>query len=86
MYIFSLESIPSFTCDACQLDKHHVSFLVLVPNATSFALIQYNIWDLSLVDYRTSYNYLGTFIDSYSHMTLLYLLKNGIGVLMSLMV
>ena len=76
-------SIPSilncFDCEACELGKHHrISFPLRENNRrlVPFDLVHSDVWSPSPTTALLGFNYFVTFIDDYSRMTWLFLLKN----------
>ena len=66
-----------FPCEACQLSKHHrVSFVPRIDKRASsfFELVHSDIWGpINIVSNK--FQYFVTFVDDYSHMTWLFLMK-----------
>lgn len=66
-----------FFCEACELAKHHRSFYAPVNqrSASPFMVIHSDVWGLSPVTSLSGYRWFVTFIDCYSRVTWVYLLK-----------
>ena len=75
--LFSQLKIFYFQCETCILAKsHRVSFpLHLNKKDTPFALIHSNVWGPSPITSVNSFRWFVLFVDDYTRMTWLYLLK-----------
>ena len=70
--------MPSLECEACQLRKHHrSSFSSSGPSrqSESFDLVHTNIWGPSHISTLNGFLYFVIFVDDYSRMTWLFLMK-----------
>jgi len=71
-------SISSLGCESCELGKHHRAiFQSRVNNRSSsaFELVHSNVWGPSRVPSIKDFRYFLHFVDDFSRMTWLYLLK-----------
>lgn len=74
----SLKSRPSFSCEACQLGKHHQTSLPCDTTTRSFHPFQHvhsDIWGPSPVLGYEGHRYFVIFIDNHSRMCQCYILK-----------
>ena len=65
--------------EPCQLGKHHRSTFVhrVVSRVLHpFALVHTDVWGPSPVPLKLGFRYFITFVDDYSHLTWLYLMKD----------
>ncbi|XP_077232595.1 uncharacterized protein LOC143869939 [Tasmannia lanceolata] len=72
-------SISHFQCQSCELGKHHrVSFPSRVVSRVDslFQLVHSDVWEPSRVASNNGFKYFIVFIDDFSHMTCVYLLKD----------
>ena len=70
--------MPSLECEACQLRKHHrSSFSSSGPScqSESFDLVHTDIWGPSCISTLNGFIYFVIFVDDYSRMTWLFLMK-----------
>ena len=76
--MFSGISVEDFQCEICELAKHkRVSFLINSERTTNpFNLINSNIWGPAEVPNVSGSRWFVTFIDDYSRVTWVFLLKN----------
>jgi len=75
----SLKNVSEFLFEACQLGKHtRASFPSRVDRRASapFVLVHTDVWGPSRTVSRNGHRYFVTFIDDYSRMTWLYLMKD----------
>jgi hypothetical protein len=66
------------SCETCQLSKHpHVPFPSRIVSRVSrpFELVHYDIWGPMNIA-SNKFHYFVTFVDDFSHMTWLFLMKN----------
>jgi len=79
LYVILVEaSISSLGCESCELGKHHhATFQSRVNSRSSFTfeLVHSDVWDPSRVPSIKDFRYFLLFIDDFSRMTWLYLLK-----------
>lgn len=74
----TLSRVSSLECEACQLGKHHRSSFPSSSHGRqkeSFDLVHTDIWGPSRTLSITGYHYFVVFVDDYSRMTWLFLLK-----------
>ncbi|XP_071714909.1 uncharacterized protein [Rutidosis leptorrhynchoides] len=72
-------SVSSLYCESCQFAKHqrvHLSPRVNKRVASPFELVHSGVWGPCPVTSKTGFKYFVTFIDDYSRVTWLYLMKN----------
>ncbi|KAK4385974.1 Retrovirus-related Pol polyprotein from transposon TNT 1-94 [Sesamum angolense] len=70
---------PHLECESCELGKHHrASFPSRVDNRSSspFTLVHSDIWGPCYFESISGFHYFITFVDDYSKMTYVYLLKD----------
>ncbi|XP_042946557.1 uncharacterized protein LOC122279793 isoform X1 [Carya illinoinensis] len=75
--IKNLGSVSPFSCEACQLSKHHrVSFVPRIDKRASspFELVHSDIWGPINIE-SNKFQYFVTFVDDYSRVTWLFLIK-----------
>jgi len=71
-------SISSLGCEFCELGKHHRATFSSQVNSCScsaFELVHSNVWDISPMPFIKDFRYFLLFVDDFSRMTWLYLLK-----------
>jgi len=71
-------SISSLGCESCELDKHHCTTFqswVNNRNSSAFELVHSNVWGPSHVPSIKGFRYFLLFVDDFSHIMWLYLLK-----------
>jgi transposase InsO family protein len=76
--VLSLRHQLSVSCEACQLSKHHrASFPSrVVPRVSSlFELVHFDVWG-PITTVSNKFHYFVTFVDDFSRMTWLFLMKN----------
>ena len=77
--IISIESsFSTLGCASCEMGKHHHIFFPCQVNnhsSSAFELVHYDVWGPSRVPSSKGFRYFLIFIDDFSHMTWLYLLK-----------
>ena len=72
-------SLSSLNCESCQyakLHRVHLSPRVNKRASTTFELVHSDVWGPSLVLSPTKFKYFVTFVDDFSHVTWLYLMKS----------
>ena len=72
-------SLSSLDCESCQFAKHHrlhPSPIINKRASASFELVYSDVWGPCPVVSSTGFRYFVTFVDDYSRMTWLYLMKN----------
>ena len=72
-------SMSSLDCESCQFAKHHrlsSSPRVNKRATATFELVHYDVWGPCPVTSKTGFRYFVTFVDDYSRMTWLYLMKS----------
>lgn len=75
----SLHHLESLNCESCQFGKHHhVSYPPRVNkrSAHHFDLVHSDVWGPCPVDSKLGFRYFVTFVDDYSRVTWLYLMKS----------
>ena len=78
LLVLSCRQIRFSQCEACRLGKHHrVPFVSRCESRVSshFHLIHYDIWSLINTPLLLGFSYFVTFVDDYSRVTYLYLMK-----------
>ena len=73
------QKLSHLNCESCQFAKHHRSSYVprINKRATSpFEVIHSDVWGPCLVLSKSGFRYFVTFIDDYSRVTWLYLMRN----------
>ena len=71
--------MTSLDCEYCQFAKHHrISSSPRVNKRANapFALVHSDVWGSCPVTSKTGFRYFVTFVDDYSRMTWLYLMKS----------
>ena len=71
--------MSSLDCESCQFAKHHhISSSLRVNKRANapFALVHSDVWGSCPVTSKTGFRYFVTFVDDYSRMTWLYLMKS----------
>ena len=74
----ALSHVPSLKCEACQLGKHHVSSFSNSSHSRqpeSFDVVHTDIWGPSHISTLNGFLYFVIFVDDYSQMTWLFLMK-----------
>jgi len=83
-FVIHIESsVSSLGCESYELGKHHrATFQNRVNNRTSFAfeLVYSDVWEPSCVPSIKDFRYFLLFIDDFSRMTWLYLLKERLEI------
>ena len=76
--LFAKSAISSFRCDVCELAKSHRASFPLILNKSSFPfmVIHSDVWGPSKVLTLSGSRWFVTFIDDYTRMTWLCLMKN----------
>ena len=72
-------SLSSLNCESCQYAKLHCVHLSPLVNKRAFApfeLIHSDVWGPCLVMSPNGFKYFVTFVDDFSHVTWLYLMKS----------
>ncbi|GAB2292252.1 hypothetical protein Dimus_038193 [Dionaea muscipula] len=72
-------SVSQLFCESCQLAKHHRATYLSRNNtraSTPFELVHSDIWRPCPIQSRVGFRYFVTFVDDYSRMTWLYLLRS----------
>ncbi|KAL3537868.1 hypothetical protein ACH5RR_001234 [Cinchona calisaya] len=75
----NFQNLSYLNCKTCQFAKHHcVSYLPRVNKriASPFELVHYDVWSPCPVISESNFRYFVTFVDDYSRVTWLYLMKN----------
>ena len=73
------QNVSSLDCESCQFAKHHRQFCGPRINkraSSSFELVHSDVWGPCPVTSKSGFRYFVTFVDDYSRMTWLYLMKN----------
>lgn len=71
--------LTSLQCDSCQFAKHHRLHLSPQVNkrvVSPFELVHYDVWGPCPVTSKSGFQYFVTFVDDYSRITWLYLMKS----------
>nr|GEV36965.1 retrotransposon-related protein [Tanacetum cinerariifolium] len=71
--------LSSLNCDSCEFAKHkrvHLSPRANKRAASPFELVHYDVWGPCPITSKSSFKYFVTFVDDYSRVTWLYLMKN----------
>ena len=79
-------SVSSFQCESCQLGKHfHATYPQLdsIPSKNPFDLIHCDVWGPSRTTSISGFRYYIVFVDDYSRVSWVYLLKDRTDVLPS---
>jgi hypothetical protein len=74
-----LSHLSSLRCDSCQFAKHHRVHLSPRVNkraASPFELIHSDVWGPCPITSKSGFKYFVTFVDDFSRVTWLYLMKN----------
>ena len=74
-----LSHVSSLDCESCQLAKHHrMSYSLRVDKRVGgfFDLAHFDVWKPCPLNSKTWFRYFITFVDDYSCVTWLYLMKN----------
>ena len=75
---FDFSNLDCSNCEVCKLAKH-TRLPFVSSNSKSnhiFELVQCDVWGLAPVNSYNDFKYFVTFIDDFSRLTYLYLLKN----------
>jgi len=78
-----LSHVSSLDCESCQLAKHHrMSYSLRVDKRVGgfFDLAHFDVWKPCPLNSKTWFRYFITFVDDYSCVTWLYLMKNRLEV------
>ena len=77
-YVFDLANIDCSKCEVCKLAKHTRLPFVISNSKSSqmFELVHSDVWGPAPVEFYNGFKYFVTFIDDFSRITYLYLLKN----------
>ncbi|KAJ9553824.1 hypothetical protein OSB04_017869 [Centaurea solstitialis] len=74
-----LSHLSSLNCNSCQFAKHHRVHLIPKDNkraASLFELVHSDVWGPCPVTSKSGFKYFVTFVDDFSRVTWLYLMKN----------
>ena len=74
-----LSHLSSLNCDSCQFAKHHRVHLSPRDNkraASPFELVHSDVWGPCPITSKSGFKYFVTFVDDFSRVTWLYLMKN----------
>ena len=76
--------MPKLSCESCQFGKYHKTFSSMVVNyySSPFGVVHTDIWGPTRVKSVFDFSYFVTFIDDYSRMTWLFLMKDRSEILL----
>jgi len=76
--VLELGQVSSLERESCQMSKHRVPYLLRVNKMVhhSFKLVHFDIWGPCPVSSTLGFKYFNMFVDGFSRVTWLYLMKN----------